>query len=283
MSAVRGGVEEHELIALVDGRLPAERVAAVDAYLEANPEERARLRQYVDQQQGLRAAFAAEAEEPIPARLRLGRLVAAQRRRHYWQLGAAAAAVMLLVLGGIGGWAARDWNGRLLSSSSQSARAAATERAITADALAAHEVFSVEVRHPVEVDAAQEAHLVQWLSKRLGHPLVVPDLISAGYRLMGGRLLPSEDGPAAQFMYQNGDNRLTLYERSDTAGETAFRYSEENGIGEFYWSDQDFGYALTAKVDRPELLKLAEIIYHQLSGEGAKTKLPPPPPPGKAS
>lgn len=281
MSGVRGGVEEHELNALVDGRLPPERAAAVDAYLEANPEEKARLQQYSEQQQGLRTALAAQIDEPIPARLRLGRVLAAQRRRWHWQLGAVAAAIVLLVLGGIGGWAARDWNSGLSPASSQSARAAQTERAITADALAAHQVFSVEVRHPVEVDAAQEAHLVQWLSKRLGRALVVPNLASAGFQLMGGRLLPSEDGPAAQFMYQNGDNRLTLYERADTAGETAFRYSQENGIGVFYWSDQDFGYAITAKMDRKGLLQLAEIVYHQLSGDAGKTK--PPPQPGKAS
>ncbi len=237
--------------------------------------------QYGEQQHGLRRAFTAQTDEPIPARLRVGRLLAEQHSRRYWRFGAAAAAVVLLALGGIGGWAARDWGVRL-SSPNQSAQAVATERVITADALAAHRVFSVEVRHPVEVDAAQEAHLVQWLSKRLGRPLVVPDLSSAGFQLMGGRLLPSEGGPAAQFMYQKDNNRLTLYERSDTAGDTAFRYSEENGIGEFYWSDQDFGYALTAKADRQQLLQLAEIIYHQLSGEGAKNKTSPPPP-GKAS
>ena len=73
-----------------------------------------------------------------------------------------------------------------------------------ADALAAHRTFAVEVRHPVEVDAAQEAHLVQWLSKRLGRPLVVPDLSATGYRLMGGRLLPAGSGAAAQLMYENG-------------------------------------------------------------------------------
>jgi anti-sigma factor RsiW len=281
MSAAHGGVEEHELSALLDGRLTQERAAAVDAYLAAHPGEKARLQQYHEQQQGLRSAFAAQSDEPIPPRLRVGRLLAEQRGRRHWRLAAAAAAVVLLALGGIGGWAARDWS-TWLPSPNQHAQAAATERAITADALAAHQVFSVEVRHPVEVDAAQEAHLVQWLSKRLGRPLVVPDLSSTGFQLMGGRLLPSEAGPAAQFMYQKDKNRLTLYERSDTAGETAFRYSEENGIGEFYWSDQDFGYALTAKADRQQLLQLAEIIYHQLSGEGAKAKTPPPPP-GKAS
>jgi anti-sigma factor RsiW len=275
MSAQRGGVEEHDLNAVVDGRLPSERSAAVEAYLAAQPEERARLQRYSEMRDELRNAFTAQIDEPIPSRLRVAQLLAARRRRIYWQFGAAAAALVLLVLGGLGGWAARDL-GVGLPQANQTAQAAATEREITSDALAAHRVFSVEVRHPVEVDAAQEAHLVQWLSKRLGRPLVVPDLSSAGYQLMGGRLLPSEEGPAAQFMYQKGNNRLTLYERSDTAGKTAFRYSEENGIGEFYWSDQDFGYALAAKTDRQQLMKIAEMVYHQLSGDNGKAKVQPP-------
>jgi len=93
---------------------------------------------------------------------------------------------------------------------------------ITADAIAAHRTYSVEVRHPVEVDAGQEAHIVQWLSKRLGHQLIVPDLTVAGFRLMGGRLLPAEDGPAAQFMYENGTGeRLTSAAASATRPRSA--------------------------------------------------------------
>jgi anti-sigma factor RsiW len=279
MSSVPDRIEEQELSAFVDGRLPPERAAAVEAHLDAHPEERARLQQYREQRLGLRAAFAADTVEPIPPHLRLTRILADRRKRWNWRMATAAAALVFLILGGVGGWEARNHGIGLPPG--QTAQAAATERAITADALAAHQVFSAEVRHPVEVDAAQETHLVQWLSKRLGHPLVVPDLHAAGYQLMGGRLLPSEGGPAAQFMYQNGKSRLTLYEREDTAGETGFRYSAENGVSEFYWSDQEFGYAVTAKVDRERLMKLAEMIYHQLD-EGAKTKIPPPPQ-GKAS
>ena len=73
MSAGRGGIEEHELAAFVDGRLSAERVAAVDAYLAANPEERVRLQEYADQQQQLRDAFARRPDEPIPAHLKVAR------------------------------------------------------------------------------------------------------------------------------------------------------------------------------------------------------------------
>lgn len=282
MSAVPGGgVGEHELNAFVDGRLTSERAAVVDAYLEARPEERARLRQYADQQRDLREAFEMHAAEPVPSRLRVARLLAARRGRRHWQFAALAAAMGLLIVGAAGGWGVHDWGVKLLTS--RGAQAAAAGREITADAIAAHQVFSVEVKHPVEVGAAQEAHLVQWLSNRLGRRLVVPDLTTAGYQLMGGRLLPSEVGPAAQFMYQNGNTRLTLYERGDSVGETAFRYTEENGIGAFYWSDQEFGYALTAKADRAELMKIAEIVYRQLSSESAKPKTPPPAVPGKRS
>jgi len=105
---------------------------------------------------------------------------------------------------------------------------------------------------------------MQWLSKRLGRQLVTPDLSGAGFRLMGGGLLPAEDGPAAQFMYKNDTReRLTLYLRSGIGDETAFLYHEEGGVGAFYWSKEGFGYAIAARADRGPLLRLAEIVYQQ--------------------
>ena len=55
--------------------------------------------------------------------------------------------------------------------------------------------------HPVEVGADDEQHLVNWLSKRLGVKVRAPKLDDAGMSLVGGRLLPGENGPVAQFMY----------------------------------------------------------------------------------
>jgi anti-sigma factor RsiW len=270
-------VEEDDLHARIDGQLAHDRAEEVDAYLAAYPEERARFSQYAAHRQALRAALAARADEPIPARLRVANLLVQQRRRRRRWFVEIAAAVCLIVLGGISGWVARD-----LTGPRGSLPLGAVARMITADAIAAHRTFSVEARHPVEVDAAQEAHLVQWLSKRLGRQLTVPDLTAAGFRLMGGRLLPAEDGPAAQFMYENGNaERLTLYLRAGIGGETAFRYHEEGGIGAFYWSDQGFGYAIAAKADHDLLLRIAELVYRQTSPDGAGAKIPPAP--GKPS
>ena len=78
MSAARGDVDEHELTALVDGRLPAERAASIDAYLAAHPEELARLQQYERQRHALRQAAAADIGEPVPARLRVARVLSQQ-------------------------------------------------------------------------------------------------------------------------------------------------------------------------------------------------------------
>jgi hypothetical protein len=57
-------------------------------------------------------------------------------------------------------------------------------------AIDAHQVYVTEVRHPVDVGSDQEAHLVAWLSKRLGQKLVATDLAKQGFELVGSRLLP---------------------------------------------------------------------------------------------
>jgi anti-sigma factor RsiW len=174
-------VEEDDLHARLDGQLPRDRIEDVDAYLAAHPEVEARFSEYAAQRAVLRAALAAQAGGPISARLRVANILHERLRRRHRRLAQIAAAVSLLVLGGIAGWAVRDRVGPL-----GSLPPGAVARTVTADAIAAHRTFAVEVRHPVEVDAGQEAHLVQWLSKRLGRQLVMPDLTVAGFRLMGG-------------------------------------------------------------------------------------------------
>jgi anti-sigma factor RsiW len=270
--AASRSIEEDDLQAWVDRRLNPADHEAVETYLAAHPELRARWSQYAEQREELRAAFARSAGETMPARLRVARLMAGQRHRRLRQLGRMAAAVVLVIAGGIGGWGAHDLLPALTSSA-----ATVLASAVFDDAIAAHRTFSVETRHPVEVGANEEAHLVQWLSKRLGHQLIVPDLSALGFQLMGGRLLPADSGPAAWFMYEDGKGtRLSCYYLVvDVAGETEFQFRDQNGVNAFYWVDDGLAYAITANAPRHMLLKVAEIVYRQNSAEGAKAKLPP--------
>jgi anti-sigma factor RsiW len=136
-------------------------------------------------------------------------------------------------------------------------------------AAVAHATYSPEVRHPVEVGADQEAHLVTWLSKRLGTQLRAPKLEAVGYNLVGGRLLPGEQGPVAHFMYQcNRGTRVTLYVRSDMAAQrsTAFRYSREGNVDVYYWVDSKLGYAVSSgDISKETLLDVANAAYQQLN------------------
>jgi anti-sigma factor RsiW len=134
-------------------------------------------------------------------------------------------------------------------------------------AAVAHAVYSPELRHPVEVGADQQQHLVAWLSKRLGTPLRPPQLQQLGYALEGGRLLPGQSGPVAQFMYRDGaGQRLTLYVSTEQThnDSTGFRFTQEGRVGVFYWIDGKFGYALSGALDKTALGKIAGAVYAQL-------------------
>ena len=193
--------------------------------------------------------------EPLPAALE-----AILTRRGPWGLGPgwmrAAAAVALFVLGGATGWGLHGWQ----------AGSEASDRQFVRQAVGAHVVYVSEVRHPVEVKADEESHLVAWLSKRLGQPVRAPKLGEAGFQLVGGRLLPDGGKPAAQFMYEDGGGRrVMLYIRSGRrGGDTAFRFVSEKGVAAFYWIDGPMGYVLTGKMPRGDLLRLARLVYDQL-------------------
>ncbi len=252
-------IREAQLHALADGILPEDQRAAVDAHLRAHPDDAARVAAWCEQNRQLRALFDPVLDDAVPPPLLRAAAPPAANgpwRRHAMQ---AAAALVLVAAGGAGGWLLRGADGGAASASAVSlARSAAI----------AHAVYTPEVRHPVEVGAEQEAHLVQWLSKRLGSKLQPPVLAPLGYQLIGGRLLPGDgDGPVAQFMYEDGKGqRLTLYVAKERAGrqETAFRYAQEKDLGVFYWIDGPLGYALSANLPKKELGRIADAVYAQL-------------------
>jgi len=110
---------------------------------------------------------------------------------------------------------------------------------------------------------------VAWLSKRLGEPLQVPALDAQGYTLIGGRLLPGDNGAVALFMYENAAaQRLTLYVVRSPKGqqESAFRFSQEGKVGVFSWIDTRCAYALSGELDREALGRIAKLIYLELEG-----------------
>jgi anti-sigma factor RsiW len=231
-------VTEAELQAWLDGELHAERCGSVRRHLADHPEDARRLETYRRHSALISRAFAQVEQQALPR--------AGGAR---WGLGAAAAA-LLLFAGAAAGWLGRD----LASGSSAD---------LAEHALSAHTLYVAEARHPVEVTASESGHLTAWLSKRLDRPLRIPAI--AGYELVGGRLLPSEYGPAAQLMYEDADRRrITLYVcAADLSDGSAFKIARSGPVNALLWSGGGMAWAMVGELDRDRLIALAHEVQSQ--------------------
>ena len=243
------------LHAYVDAELDQRAVAEAEAWLQDNPEDMARVADWKRQSQELKRIYDPIAAEPLPPELIRTLHRRQGNRRLFWAQQAVAAGV-LLAIGALGGWYYAPTGGTEI----------AGQNSIASQALSAHIVYVSEVRHPVEVAVNEKAHLVGWLSKRLGQPLTAPDLSATGFDLIGGRLLADQNRPAAQFMYENADGqRITLYVAANPGGqETAFRMAGVGATESFYWLDGALGFAITGEIGQSDLLEIARSAYEQL-------------------
>ncbi len=268
-------LSEDDLQALVDNRLDAATREALLARVRNDPVATQALADFRAQRAALRGLHAQVLDEPIPSSLQgAARRVtlARQAQRQAWQWGGMAATVALAF--GLGWWTHGGVDSTLAQApgASQARMLAQAGQQFVRFASVAHGVYAPEVRHPVEVTSAQQEHLVQWLSKRLGRSLKLPQLSTAGFELVGGRLLPGDAGARAQFMFQNAaGERVTLYLGAMAVDasvrntqETAFRFSTQGAVNSFYWMDQGFGYALSGQLTREQLMPLAQLVYQQL-------------------
>ncbi len=255
-------VTEEELHALVDGELPADRQEAVATWLSKHPDHAALVAAWRTQADSIRARYGAVAQEPVPERLKLDQMMRRDRSSgRTWAALASAAAIIAFVIGGGVGWMARG----------AAATGPSSFDLFAGEALDAYKLYVVEVRHPVEVPGSERAHMTQWLSKRLGSELRVPDLQSIGLNLVGGRLLPGPTGAAAFYMYEGASGeRFTIYCAKAGTPETALHYKTEASFGAFYWVDDKIAYVVSGPADRDRLEKVTKTIYEQVDKSDAR-------------
>ncbi|QDM18574.1 anti-sigma factor [Tardiphaga sp. vice352] len=255
MTEPRMPVTEDELHAYVDNELPAERRGEVEAWLAAHPDDAARVQSWRAMAELLHARYDAVADESVPARLEIDRLV---RQPRSFLIGAVAATLLAFVVGGSVGWLAHG-----------AAAAPSVFQNFTLDALGAHRLYVVEVRHPVEVAGSERAHLQQWLSKRVGYAVKAPELDGTGLKLVGGRLLPGPEAPAAFFMYESPTGeRYTLYTSRAATDTTQMRYASQDKDGALFWADKGVGYVVSGPTDKDRLNQVARLVYDQTEKTG---------------
>lgn len=233
-------VTEHELHAWLDGELAGERCEAVRRHLAEHPEDARRLETYRQH-----AALISKAFGPLGQPQPIWRPVAWSR------LVGAAAAVLLFIGGAAAGWLGREH--------------AAEDLEVAEYALSAHELYAAEQRHAVEVTAEESAHLTAWLSQRLDQPLHIPAI--SGHRLVGGRLLPSDYGPAAQLMYEDADGRrLTLYFcHAEVPDGAELELAQSGALQALMWGEAGLAWAVVGELKPEQLRSLAREIRADLA------------------
>jgi len=260
-------VSDSELNALVDDELDPARQAEVEAWLAENPEAAQRVARYRAQNAGLHALYDDILNEELPVRTAA---LLDVRRAGVPAWAAMAAAIALFVVGAAGGWMVRGDG--VPDSGTQIASAPTSPPIDTAvlmqRASMAHVVSREdELRTPA---VGGPAAMADYIADRMGKQVRVPSLDSFGYNMVGGRVLPDTDGPAAQFVFadENG-HKVSLYVRSEQANGVDITYALADDLSMFYWNDSDRSYALVTRIDddtgREALLTAAKAVHRQLS------------------
>jgi anti-sigma factor RsiW len=255
----RRPITEEDLHGYVDGALDPAQREEVEAYLKLHPDVALRVQAYARQREALQAMLAPIAEEPIPPDLSLTRL-AETRRRAPWSLSwrAAAAAILLFGLGGAGGWTMHGLSQAPLTGVAALAHEAAYN----------YTVYSQERLHPVDFGAADRQSFIDWISRCVNTPVIVPDLSASGYHFMGGRLVATEHGPAGLLMYDNGHGlRLEMLVRQMTKDKTTSTMSQssEGAMTGFTWARNGVGYSVVAAASAGTLHPIANEIRRQIN------------------
>ena len=262
LGADAGPVRDEDLHAYVDGYLDAPRRRIVEAYLLTDREAAARVADWAEQNRRLSALFDPVLDEPIPPQLNAAIARARQRTTPSWSVGGwamrIAASVAILAVGAVLGFGAARFTGGTANLT--------LDDTLPVEAETAFKVYVAEQRHAVEVAAADVDHLTTWLSNKMKTKVKPPDLAPLGWTLLGGRLLPSREGPACLFIYEDkAKRRVMVYLVSNANNEgMTIEFRDRGGVRSLYWLEGPLGYALTGNLERNELMPIANVVKEKM-------------------
>lgn len=247
IEVMRQPPDDSELHAYVDGRLDPVRRIDVETWLVAHPERAVQVEGWKRDAERLRALHAHPEHWASNAALEPAQLRSRLRSRRRTRFGTAASLLLAFGMGGGMGWQAQEL---------RSVQAPLP----MADAVAAYRQFVDADAPPMEFDASRTDDLQRWLQRHFGEAGRMPDLSAAGYRLMGGRLLSTEQGAAAMLVYQDGSGaRVGFYLRP--RGQLRSNGQRRDGdLLARYWSSRDTSFALVSDVADAAASRLPRLL-----------------------
>jgi len=258
----RSTVDESELHALVDGRLPGERRAAVLAHLLIDGGDRERVEAWRRQLAGLARIRAgldryAEGFAPELQKALADRILRVRRRRLALRGVAGLVAASLLLLAGFG--AVEAWRGQ---PEIRTAIVGEPELAVPEFPFGGSLARTATVRP----EGDRERSLA-WLASHLrDQTLELPDLRGLGLVPAGGQVLDRGSAPAVRLAWVDSQGRMVdLYVGVVSSdAEQAFTMVGESLVS-LHWRRGRLVFALVGPAESPELLQVVQAV---MSGMG---------------
>jgi anti-sigma factor RsiW len=250
---VLGKFDATDLSAYVDGELDDNVRREAAAWIARDPRAAETVAAYQVHDAALRRAFAGSEESDL-----VNVLVSRQPARPARRLALRAAAALLFAVIGFGGIYLAE------------RQPASDVPAFAARAAAAYVAYGPDFSGHQALTIADRTLLDRWLSQRLGESFVSPDFTADGFALIDADVVADGDGPAAQLVYRDGQNRLLAFyvkiDPSDTSiptpapGQSRFSWIKQDNRRICFWADGPYRLALTGDFDREQMLKLAKQI-----------------------
>ncbi|WP_456256524.1 anti-sigma factor family protein [Pseudomonas iridis] len=233
---------ERDLHAYVDHQLSDTDRRVLETWLASHPDEAAQVRGWQQDAQQLRAAMSGALQQPAnpaldPAMIRLRRQ--RQSRRH---LASAAMLLIAVSVGGFSGWQARELT------------LVRTSALPMTDALQAYRLIAQQGMLPADYKVDGAGDMQRWLDRYFTQVSRLPDLTAAGFEPVSGRLLSTDEGPAAMVMYEDASgHKVSFYVRPPGPKNTFLpKGSRSDGdLQADYWSGGGYNYAMVSPVDTP--------------------------------
>jgi len=241
---------ERDLHAYVDHQLNEDDRRLVETFLASNTDVAAQVRAWQQDAQQLRAALSGALQQPAnpaldPAMIR--QRLKRQSRRH---LATAAVLLIAVSVGGVGGWQARQMT--FIS----------TQLPMT-DALQAYRLIAEQGILPADYKASDNGDMQGWLDRYFTQANRLPDLAGAGFKPVSGRLLSTEQGPAAMVVYENqGGQKISFYVRPPGPKNYLLPRGSRShgGLQAEYWSGGGYNYAMVSPTDTPAAQMLRQTL-----------------------
>jgi len=223
---------ENDLLAYVDGQLDDAGRQRVEQYLLQNPQAAKKVAEWLDVNQRLRIVLTQQDPELDTARYDPRLILHKLQQRRQMRL-----AMAFMVLISVGGGGAAGWQFKTMQMQSATLP--------MEDAVHAYNLFTRDRLPMMDVAASNRDDMNNWLSRYFINGDMPPNFEKYGFKLLGGRLMATDQGPSALVVYQNAQGmRITFYIRP--TGKTALKsgYRETGNLMAQYWSDHKYNYAI---------------------------------------